>query len=67
MTEHRMDAEDLGALITQVLGQCFDHPEIAMHNVVLHPVGGPKIDGHEQLVADEQANVKAKRAAAAAD
>jgi NAD(P)-dependent dehydrogenase (short-subunit alcohol dehydrogenase family) len=64
MTEQRMDAEDLGALITKVIGHSLDHPEIAMHNVVLHPVGGPKIGGHEQLVADEQANLVAKRAAA---
>jgi NAD(P)-dependent dehydrogenase (short-subunit alcohol dehydrogenase family) len=67
MTEKRMDAEDLGALIAKVLGQCLNHPEIAMHNLVLHPVGGPRIGGQEELVAGMQAALAAKRAAAAAD
>jgi NAD(P)-dependent dehydrogenase (short-subunit alcohol dehydrogenase family) len=61
MTKRRMDATDLGALIAEAIGQCLRHPRIAMHNLVLHPVGGPRTgDGHE-VAAASQAAMRAKR------
>lgn len=61
MAERRLDAEDLGALITKVIAQTLSHPQIAMHDLVLHPTGGPKIGGGEELVTAMQAALESRR------
>ena len=61
MSERRLDADDLGALIAKVIAHSLGHPEIAMHNLVLHPTGGPRIGGDQELVAAMQAALTAKR------
>lgn len=45
MTERLMQAEDLGALLAEMLATCFAHPGIALEDLVLEPPGPPLVAG----------------------
>jgi NAD(P)-dependent dehydrogenase (short-subunit alcohol dehydrogenase family) len=62
MTERRMAAEDLGEFIAKAIAQSLAHPEIATHNLVLHPVGGPQTGDGARVAAEQAAVIQAKQA-----
>ncbi|HEY4460661.1 MAG TPA: SDR family oxidoreductase [Pseudonocardiaceae bacterium] len=64
LAQRRMTAEDLGAFIAKAIAQGLAHPGIGLHNLVLHPVGGPYTGDGQQVAAELGAELREQRAVA---